>query len=344
MSTSNTQSTPGLVDFLERSGARYRAFDLGSQLRNLSREQFARFDQGQPYPYPHLSHAWLILLLWNPEQREQHSIWFMKLPLDEQGGLPAAVMTDVLDRLYRSLATADAEERQRLLTDHPYQFTPPDNKMAALHARASRTLGAPPSSFHPEAHRLLTMGGTAEDWAGVGLQGLFDALERRSPADEQALSRQLPDLPDFVRHQVLNAFEHHQPGVALTECIIRLARHHQDVATRVATLRALSLSPSAGMVEAFVSDSLNQFADELDVVLAVLSRHPGLLANTDLALAALDRLAVLADTDGFNRVVQGLALQPNLSGLILQALRHPHRSNALAQAIGHLINSTRTLQ
>lgn len=344
MSTSNTQTTPGLVDFLERSGARYRAFDLGSQLRNLSKEQFARFDQGQAYPYPHLSHAWLILLLWNPEQREQHSIWFMKLPLDEQGGLPAAVMTDVLDRLYRSLATTDPKERQRLLTDHPYQFTPPDNKMAALHARASRILGAPPSAFYADAQRLLTKEGTPEDWANVGLQGLFDVLERRNPADEQALTRQLPQLPEFVRSEVLNALEHHQPGVALTERIIELGQQNQDVATRVASLRALSLSQARGLVESYVSDSLNQFPDELDVVLAVLSRHPGLLANTDLALVALDRLAVLADSDGFNRVVQGLALQPGLSGLILQALRHPHRSEALARAIGALIHSTRTVQ
>ncbi|WP_394169849.1 DUF3549 family protein [Saccharospirillum alexandrii] len=344
MSTSNTQTTPGLVDFLERSGARYRAFDLGSQLRNLSKDQFARFDQGQPYPYPHLSHAWLILLLWNPEQREQHSIWFMKLPLDEQGGMPAAVMTDVLDRLYRSLATADPKERQRLLTDHPYQFTPPDHKMAALHARASRILGAPPSAFYADAQRLLTQEGASEDWANIGLQGLFDVLERRSPADEQALTRQLPAIPDFARQQVLNALEHHKPGVALTERIIELGHQHQDVATRVAALRALSQSPATGLVDAFVSDSLNHFSDELDVVLAVLSRHPGLLANTDLALVALDRLAELADTDGFNRVVQGLALQPGLSGLILQALRHPHRSDALASAIGQLINSTRTVQ
>lgn len=147
-----------------------------------------------------------------------------------------------------------------------------------------------------------------------------------------------------MRNEVLNALEHHQPGVALTKRIIELGQQNRDVPTRVASLRALSLSQARGLVEGYVSDSLNQFPDELDVVLAVLSRHPGLLANTDLALAALDRLAVLADTDGFNRVVQGLALQPGLSGLILQALRHPRRSEALARAIGALIHSTRTVQ
>jgi hypothetical protein len=344
MSTTTEQTTPGLIDFLERSGARYQAFDLGSQLRKLSKDQFARFDQGQAYPYPHLNHAWLILLLWNPEQREQHSIWFMKLPLDEQGGLPAAVMSDVLDRLYRSLATEDAQERQRLLTDHPYQFTPVDSNMAALHARASRILGVPPSPHYQAAYRLLIEQDDSLDWETVGLQGLNDVLERRSSADEQALTHRLSTLPAFVCHQVLNALEHHQPGVALTERIIDLCRHQTDAATRVSALRAVSQSQARGLVDDFVSDSLNRYPNELDIVLAVLSRHPTLLANTDVALVALDRLAVLADSDGFNRVVQGLALQPGLSGLILQALRHPQRTKVLAGAIGNLIQSTRTVQ
>jgi hypothetical protein len=37
-------------------------------------------------------------------------------------------------------------------------------------------------------------------------------------------------------------------------------------------------------------------------------------------------------------------LQPGLSGLVLQALRHPHRSEALAKAIGDLIQASRSVQ
>jgi hypothetical protein len=344
MSTPSSQSAAGIIQFLQRSGAHYRAFDLGSQLRKLSREQFAGFDQGQAYPYPYLNHAWLILLLWNPDQHEQHSIWFMKLPLDEQACLPAAVMSDVLDRLHRSVATPDATERQRLLTDHPYQFTPSEEKMAALHARASRTLGRPPSAYHKPAYRALIDQQQEPVWEQIGLQGIYDVLERRSQADEQALAKALTRLPDVVLHPLLCALEHHQPGVVLTDRIIELCRRNTDSTTHISALRAVSQSPSAGLTEAFVIDTLDRFTENLDVVLAVLSRHTKLLSNTELALVALDRLAVLADADGFNRVVQGLALQPGLSGLVLQALRHPHRSEALAKAIGDLIQASRSVQ
>lgn len=338
------QQPQSLGDFLEQSGARYRLFDLGSQLRRLGRDDWQRFDRGGPYPYPHLNHAWLVLVLWNPDDRDQHAIWFMNLPLDEQAGLPAPVAADVLNRFMKALGTADAEERQRLLTDHPYQFKPDDAKMAALHARAGRILGAPLSRYHAPARDYLLGEGDTTAWQQLGLQGIAEVLEAADDAEQKQLGQRLALLPDEPRLTVLQALEHHRPCLALTEAVIQLADRQAEASTDTAAVRALSQSEAVGLVRDFVSRALNRHPESLDLVLALLSCHPGLLDDTELSLVALDRLARLADQDGFNRVVQGLALQPGLAGLVLKVLRHPRRSDELARAIGGLIDSSRNVQ
>ena len=333
-----------LAEFLDNSGARYRVFDLGSQLRKVGKDDWQRFNAGEAYPYPHLGHAWLVLLMWNPDDTDQHSIWFMKLPLDEQAGLPVAVLTDVLNRIHTALTTRAAQDRQRLLTDHPYQFTPGPGKMAALHARAGRLLGAAPSEHHGPARDYLLQADATDDWQNLGLQGIADVLERMNENDARTLARRLPELPSQPRAAMLEALEHHSPALPLVEAIIKLAHEQSDAALDTAALRALSQSDATGLVREFTATALNRHPDHLDLVLAVLTRHPSLLEDTELSLVALDRLAHLADQDGFNRVVQGLALQPRLSGLVLKVLRHPNRSEQLARAIGGLIDSSRSVQ
>ncbi|WP_157954310.1 DUF3549 family protein [Saccharospirillum mangrovi] len=338
------QNPTSLGEFLEHSGARYRVFDLGSQLRRVSRDDWQRFDRGGAYPYPHMNHAWLVLLLWHPDNREQHAIWFMKLPLDEQAALPAPIATDVLNRFMKALATADETERQRLLTDHPYQFKPDDAKMAALHARAGRILGAPVSQFYAAARDYCLSDADPMSWQQLGLQGIAEVLEAANDAEQKRLANRLPLLPIEPRQQILQLLEHQQPNLTLAEAIMAMADRQADAALDAAALRALSQSDAVGLVRAFISRVLNRQSDSLDVVLAILSRHPHLLDDTELSLVALDRLAHLADQDGFNRVVQGLALQPGLSGLVMKVLRHPNRSETLARAIGGLINSARSVQ
>lgn len=334
----------GLTDFLDQSGARYRVFDLGSQLRKLGTSQWQAFDRGGPYPYPHLGHAWLVLLLWNPDNREQHSIWFMKLPLDEQASLPVAVHQDVLKRLYQALATRDAAERQRLLTDHPYQFTPAAAKMAALHARASKTLGVAPSQHYDQARDYLLDDAPIEQWRQLGVQGIAEVLERLDDQSAGALAKKLPLLPAEPRLAVLEALEHQKPPLPLAEALIEQADRAREPELDTATLRALSQSDARGLVRRYAAATLNRHPEHLNLVLALLSRHPDLLSDTELSLVALERLAELADQDGFNRVIQGLALQPGLSGLVLRVLRHPNRSESLARAIGGLIDASRSVQ
>lgn len=333
-----------LGEFLEHSGARYRLFDLGSQLRRLSSDDWQRFDRGGAYPYPHLNHAWLVVLLWHPDNREQHALWFFKLPLDEQAALPAPVAADLLNRFIKALATGDAEERQRLLTDHPYQFKPDDARMAALHARAGRILGAPVSQFFAAAHDYLLGSADLTTWSHLGVQGIAEVLEAADEAEQSRLGQRLATLPITPRLQILQALEHHRPSLALTQAIIALADADSSPEQDSAAVRALSQSEAIGLVRAFISRALNRQPQSLDLVLAILSRHPRLLDDTELSLVALDRLAQLADQDGFNRVVQGLALQPGLSGLVLKVMRHPNRSEALVQAIGGLLAAVRSVQ
>ncbi|MCH8531493.1 MAG: DUF3549 family protein [Saccharospirillum sp.] len=337
-------SPDSIGDFLQRSGARYRLFDLGSQLRNLSSEDWQRFDQGDAYPLPYLNHAWLVMLLWHPDNKAQHSIWFMKLPLDEQGRLPVDVQTDVLNRLMRALTTADADERQRLLTDHPYQFTPGLQKMAALHARARRILSAPESEFYASAQQRLIHNDARVDWQTLGLQGIAEVLEQLKLKEQAQLARHLATWPVPLQTTLMEMLEHHHPELTLTRSMLELAQSADSEPLVTAAIRGLSQSKARGLVAQQLPELLERFPDSLDLTLAALSRHPGMLADVDLALVLLDRLARQADQDGFNRVIQGLALQPGLSGLVMAVLRHPNRSEDLMRAIGGLIQQASTTQ
>lgn len=337
-------SPDSIDDFLQRSGARYRLFDLGSQLRTLSSEDWQRFNQGESYPLPYLNHAWLVMLLWHPDNQTQHSIWFMKLPLDELGRLSVAVQTDVLNRLMKALTTSDAEERQRLLTDHPYQFTPGLQKMAALNARARRVLAAPKSDYYPSAQKRLIDNDARVDWQTLGLQGIAEVLEQARASDQAQLAKHLVTWPEPLQTTLLELLEHHQPELALTESILALAQSTGNEHLVTAAVRGLSQSRARGLVAQHLPMLLERFPESLDLTLATLSRHTDLLADVEFALVLLDRLAHLADQDGFNRVIQGLTLQPGVNGLIMAVLRHPNRSDRLMRAIGGLIQQARTTQ
>ncbi|MHA7881005.1 MAG: DUF3549 family protein [Saccharospirillum sp.] len=339
-----TKAPNSIGQFLANSGAHYRLFDLGSQLRTLSSDAWQRFDQGDAYPFPYLNHAWLVMLMWHPDNWAQHSIWFMKLPLDEQGRLPLAVQGDVLNRLNKALTTQDAEERQRLLTDHPYQFTPNLQKMAALHARARRILSAPRSEYFSPARQRLINNDTQVDWQTLGLQGIAEVLEQLKPNDQSRLAKHLLTWPEPMQTTVLAMLEHHEPELALTEAMLRLAQSAQSEHLVTAAIRGLSQSRARDLIARQVPPLLDRFPDSLDLTLALLSRHLDLLSDVELALVLLDRLAHQADQDGFNRMIQSLALQPGLSGLVMAVLRHPNRSDHLMRAIGGLIQQARPTQ
>ncbi|KGK42456.1 hypothetical protein LH51_07160 [Nitrincola sp. A-D6] len=92
-----------LTQLLQHDDNRLLIFDMGRRISKLPIETFTRVEQNQvPYPLPFLHHAWVGLLLWNPSAKDQNLIWFLKLPLDEQGFLIQAARDDIVNRLLQN--------------------------------------------------------------------------------------------------------------------------------------------------------------------------------------------------------------------------------------------------
>jgi hypothetical protein len=89
-----------ITDLLRTSGAALRIFDMGRRISKLSQEQFRRIEDSHlPYPTPFKHLAWLALLIWNPKQRDENDVWFLRLPLDQWPTLAYQGRADFIMRL-----------------------------------------------------------------------------------------------------------------------------------------------------------------------------------------------------------------------------------------------------
>ena len=127
-----------LSEFLHESGAKYRVFDMGRRVTQLTPDEFVSFEWAKtPYPYPFKQAALFGVIFWNPEKLDQHYVWFLNFPLDEQGLLKQVARDEFLKMLLERvgecmLAADNGQQIQGALKDSPYSFSPRQEKMAAF--------------------------------------------------------------------------------------------------------------------------------------------------------------------------------------------------------------------
>jgi len=335
-------NAPSLTGFLEITGAKYRLFDLGTQLRKLSNKTLLHLDEGQKYPYPHLGFGWLAIFTWNGDLIEQNSLWFLKLPLDEQGILSAAVHSDLVNRFYRAFQTSDRKERQRLLTDHPYQFKPDNEKMAALHALASHQLALPPSFYHQSAAQFYLNDDREVQWQQIGVQGIADIVTRLSNTELESLNNRIASLEDEPLIALMRQLEHFPLHSSTIDALISRSQNAPNHSSIVnACLKSASQSQALKLVEPIILERLSACDFDLEFLLIIITRYHYLFDNIKTATTVLDHLAQMADSDGFNRVVTNLAMQTGMEGIIMTILRSASLTENLANALSRLIQSQR---
>jgi len=340
-----------LTDFLRATDASFRVFDLGRRLSKLPADTLARFERNEiPYPLPHLRQAWIAVLLWNPKQRDQQLIWFLKLPLDEQGKLVLAARDDFLRRLAQSVSNNPLQQsaEQDPLKDNPFAFTPSDEKMAAFHALASATLKQPPSGYYEPARQYLAGVTPIDQWQQLGVQGLADICARlEERGNHQLLARALAELPRPPLQALCAQLEHVDPGHRITQALAdrldgELKRTPAvDELLLSNLIRALSQSQSDGLRLQALEQVLNSPAGgSVEVLAAIGSRCWGDLMQPALRQRFLERLATsAAGQSGFNRMLADLIFIPGMRPCIMESLRNPERSAQLAAAIGGFFNA-----
>ncbi len=305
-----------------------------------------------PYPKPFLHQAWVAILMWNPKQANENVVWFLKLPLDEQGFLVQAARDDFLNRLLQNLTNSmgkgpldqptDATEYRDALKDNPFSFTPDQEKMAAFHATATLTTRQPASAFYDGAKQYFHGKTDLNQWDSLGYQGIADYVIRHQQGNnENKLAQILPRLPDVPLEASCTFIEHIQPGELLSEAI------HQRLENSVtegkvsanqigALLRAISQCPEQEEKIAVLTQVLHSpYGKEAEVIAALASRCWASLQYPELLKLFLQTLAENnAGQACFNRVMADLMFIPTLRALTLQQFRSPERSEALSRAIG----------
>lgn len=329
-----------LTELMEISGAQYRIFDLGRAVRKIDKDTFAKFEAAtQPYPYPMQGHAWFALLFWSPQSQQEHQIWFIRFPLDEQGLLKQASRDDFLKRTLEEVAQQQAGNGDAPSQENPWGFTPRQDKMASVHAKSSVAMGLPASQFYqPAREYMLHQSG---DWQSLGVQGIADFCARLGEDDNDvALTAALPALSDDFLLQLLPYLENEVVSYSLGQAIAKRCSDQSNPQLMSAAIRALSQS-RGDTLENYVKAALESpHQNNVEVLVAISGRAWDVLFNEAIALQFLEALARNdAGQEGFNHVLRDILQLPHIGPIIREAFRSLDRTPPLIHALGEFLKN-----
>lgn len=338
-----------LSALFQQAGTELKVYDMGRRIRALGSDEFLRIEQMQtPYPCPYLQHAWIALLLLNPQNRQQNAVWFLKLPLDEQGYMVGAVRDDLLARLLSNVEKSIAGVPQEdALKENPFSFKPTDEKMAVFHALAARQAGEPASAHYESVQQYLQSDPLGDQWQHLALQGLADLIVRLDQGDnEQLLAQRLCELPQGFETHILGLLEHASYGIALQTSLQKLLKSalldaNCDAIRIALLLRSLSPTALNAEISSLLQELFKQPAgSNAEVLSAVATRCESWLMEPQLLHQFLEALAKNeAGQVGFSRVLVDLMFLPVHRILIMRGLRQNDISDGLKAATEAMFGS-----
>ena len=343
-----------ICDLLEQGGAQASFFDMGRRVIEMPLDIIRGFESTDiAYPQPFLQSAWLGIVFQYPDEvsNNPHNIWFVKLPLDEQGLLQLAARDDFLRHVLKSLdETLNNNEKlqQPIPDDNPHGFTPREDRMAVFHAKISKQTGEPPSQYY--SHAMDYFAGTAgfEQWNFVGLQGIADvAVRLDEKSNAQILLKAIPQIPVTPFAALCSCLENVAIDKTLTQTIaarITKALENNDVMIIAAGIRGLSFSTDRDTVTASIMSVLKTSAGRnVEVLAAIAGRAWETLENPVLRFSFLENLALCdAGQQAFDNIMADLLFLSNLRLLITDDFRKPECSKQLATAISNFLKKVKT--
>lgn len=338
------QPIHSLHEFFLRTGAEVRAYHLGRRVEPFSLDTLAAFENGElAWPAPWQDEARLGLVFRVGDMPDP-VIWFLALPLDEQGTLDPAPRDAFLQRLLetlgrnvRSLDASAPDEVDNLMQDNPLAFTPSLPFQAMLHARATRDRGQP-ASQHLEPVEAYLSGQQAIDWQALGLQGLADYAVRLDAEAARALAERIAALPNEVLTSLCYCLEHVTIPDELAQALRQRgedAATAGDVETFCACVRTMGGADTAIAGDWFDALLADPDACGPDLLAAIAGRGWTHLEEASRLPQFLARLAETPRTD-FAAVARDLALIPRLRLPVLMTLREAEPDSAIGRRLAEL--------
>jgi len=339
-----------ITEFLETSGARLRFFDMGRRVEKISREHFLQFEKTAiPYPFPLQQQAWFALLFQDKSSQQEPLIWFLRMPLDEQGKLLQAARDDFMHRLIERIgekmqADSEGQQLESALQDNPYSFKPKDERMAVFHARISQLLSAPPSRFYAHAQHYFSGQPGWEQWSFVGYQGIADLAARLDQENNETMvSGAIAALPAQPLIALCHCLENETLSRPISQALLdrveqELRQATPDPVLLAAAIRGSARSSAPALQRALISHILTSpGGSHIEILTALSGRAWEQLLDDELCHLFLERLAEnSAGQEAFNLCMADLLFLPGMRQPILGAVRNPDRSARLSSAIGAL--------
>jgi len=347
------QPIQSLDDFFTRSGADISLFHMGRRVTSCSRETLRAFEgseQAWPEPWKHQARLGIVFRLGDmPEP----AIWFLALPLDEQGMLSPAQRDAFINRLLETLGrnvanvgTEALEQKQtadvdHLMKDNPLTFTPEITFQAMLHAQATLTLGVP-ASQHLEPVEAYLSGQQNIDWQALGLQGFADYTARFDNDTANALAQRISHFPASVIQTLCYCLEHRPLSESLVNALCERgeqAASAGDLKTLCACVRAIGSTVNIKAGAWYTSLLNDRAACGPDLLAAIAGRGWPLLEDAERLPLFLQRLAEDSRAN-FSAVVKDIALIPRLRLPVMMALRDASPGSAIQQRLANMLPRT----
>lgn len=325
-----------ISEFLLEAGTEYRIVDMGRAFQLLDNQDFLNIETAaNPAPFPRQQMMWLGILFWNKSLSSQHYIWFIKLPLDEQGKVVTAQRDQFLNIVVEALGTELLkDDSEKSLPDNPFLFTPNQAQLADFNSFAKQLLGLAPGQFYMGAKNYIARP-DLHDWQSIAVQGLSDVVFNLN-LDHNAkhIEQNFANYDQVVQHSLLASMENTALPEALNQFLFQqliAARPEEKIFNHL--LRALTHFDGLAELRANLTTLLSQALSTPDTLIVIAGRHWRLLQDYQFLTEFMQEAARL---DLLPALYSDLVQIPGLRDIMLQRLRDPERSEALAKGINQL--------
>lgn len=349
-SASANNPVPTLAALMKTANANWRVYDLGRKIQTLSKADFELIeDNRKPYPFPIQQKARMALVFWQqdsagPEARAQSFIWFLQFDLDELGMVKLQQRDHFISLVIKELGSQLIEsndEKSSTLDNHPYSFTPDQNRQAAFNAIVKKDLGQPASIYFEHVQAYISGQLSQDKWQELSIQGIADFASRIDDAkNEQDLCVILPELSVQILSVLGACLEHQTISLKLTETILTVLSQKvadNDKEAVMHLLRALAGSKAQQLIEQQLTELLNsELVNDLSLFIIISGRFWSYLNKTELLHLFFDKLSTHHEQEVFNGLFSDLVAVPEVRLSVLTLLRDPNRPESISRALGDI--------